>query len=122
MIKPESKRRSCNLAVLWKNILRFPSWLLSHAYGVSDNASEQNHTEVFEIPKHQIDMQHGKVIRVRKGSRFISATVASDAVIIQTFEGNIAKQQWEETVWFNQSHLYVGITLDPVLDSDIGVL
>jgi hypothetical protein len=67
--------------------------------------NEQDRTEIFEIPKHQIDMQHGKVIRVRKGSRFVSATVASDAVIMQIFEGDVAKQQWEDTWQYNRNHL-----------------
>ncbi|KIK66755.1 hypothetical protein GYMLUDRAFT_37885 [Collybiopsis luxurians FD-317 M1] len=53
------------------------------------------------IPKYQIDS--GKVICVRKGSRFYTATrylgsSMASTVIVQEFEGSTGKLQWENTL------------------------
>ncbi|KIK66681.1 hypothetical protein GYMLUDRAFT_82107, partial [Collybiopsis luxurians FD-317 M1] len=80
------------------------------------------------IPKHQIDL--GKVICMRNGSRFYAATRTSGSsrvpldVVVQEFEGSTGKQQWEKTLhWMPHSlnpHLLriVGISPPSISNHD----
>ncbi|KIK57036.1 hypothetical protein GYMLUDRAFT_46653 [Collybiopsis luxurians FD-317 M1] len=56
------------------------------------------------IRRHQINMNDGKVICTRQGSRFSSATMGSGSlktpIVVQAFEGPKAKEQFRETLQF----------------------